>query len=151
MVKAVRNWQATTLVASSMRSHVWYTMVNVFVRPVLRQCATLLHCKIHEYLYIELQQIDINETTTITTTTANFLYHKHQAVAVGCHSNSSMTTKESFWDRSLTHPPLDKMAAVSQTIFSAAFSLMKSFVFWLKFHRGLFLRVQLTTPQPWFI
>ena len=32
----------------------------------------------------------------------------------------------------LTHLPLDKMAAISQTIFSDAFSWMKSFVFWLK-------------------
>ena len=36
---------------------------------------------------------------------------------------------------------LDKMAAISQTIFSDAFSWMKSFVFWLKFHWSLFLRV----------
>ena len=32
-----------------------------------------------------------------------------------------------------THLPLDKMAAISQTIFSGAFSCMKNFVFWLKF------------------
>ena len=30
-----------------------------------------------------------------------------------------------------THLPLDKMASISQTISSDAFSLMKSFVFWL--------------------
>ena len=38
----------------------------------------------------------------------------------------------------LTHLPLDKMAAISQTTFSNAFSWMKSFVFWLKFHWSLF-------------
>ena len=39
----------------------------------------------------------------------------------------------------LTHPPLDKMAAILQTIFSDYFqSWMKSFVFWLKFHWSLF-------------
>ena len=43
----------------------------------------------------------------------------------------------------LTHLPLDKMAAISQTIFSNAFSWMKSLVFWLQFHWSLFLRVQL--------
>ena len=37
----------------------------------------------------------------------------------------------------LTHLPLDKMSAVSQTIFSDAFSWMKSLVFWLKFHWSL--------------
>ena len=46
--------------------------------------------------------------------------------------------------------PQDKMAAILQTIFWDAFSWMKSFVFWLKFHWSLFLRVQLTIIQHWF-
>ena len=46
--------------------------------------------------------------------------------------------------------PLDKMADISQTILSGAFSWMKSFVFWLKFHWSLFLKVQLTISQHWF-
>ena len=41
----------------------------------------------------------------------------------------------------LAHLSLNKMAAISQTIFSDAFSWMKHFVFWLKFHWSLFLRV----------
>ena len=48
---------------------------------------------------------------------------------------------------SLTHLPLDKMAAISQTIFSDAFSWMKKFIFCLKFHWSLFLKVQLTITQ----
>ena len=40
--------------------------------------------------------------------------------------------------------PLDKMDAKSQTVFSDAFSCMKSFIFWLKFHWNLFIRVRLT-------
>ena len=48
------------------------------------------------------------------------------------------------------HLPLDKMAAISQMMFSDAFSWMKSFVFWFKFHWNLFLRVQLTITQHWF-
>ena len=44
----------------------------------------------------------------------------------------------------LTHLPQDKMAAVWQTIFSNAFSWMKSFVFWLKFLWSLVPRVQWT-------
>ena len=43
--------------------------------------------------------------------------------------------------------PLVKMAAVSQTIYLDAFSWMKSFVFWWKFHWSLFLRVQLTIHE----
>ena len=40
-----------------------------------------------------------------------------------------------------TYLPLDKMTAISPTIVSDAFSWMKRFVFWLKFHWSLFLRV----------
>ena len=58
-------------------------------------------------------------------------------------------TEAGIYER-LTHLPQDKMAAISQTIFSYAFSWMKRFVFWLKFHYNLFLRVQLTTAQHWF-
>ena len=56
------------------------------------------------------------------------------------------------WDNTklLTHLPLEKIAAISQTIFSDAFSWMKNFVFWLKFHWYLFLRIQLTISQHWF-
>ena len=43
-----------------------------------------------------------------------------------------------------TRLPLDKMAAISQTIFSDAFSWMKSFAFSLRFQRSLFLTVQFT-------
>ena len=43
---------------------------------------------------------------------------------------------------SLTHLPLDKMATISETIFSDAILWMKSFVFWLKFHWRLFVKVQ---------
>ena len=42
------------------------------------------------------------------------------------------------------------MATFSQTIFSDAFSWMKSFVFWLRFHWSLFLRTQMTITQDWF-
>ena len=43
----------------------------------------------------------------------------------------------------LTHLPLEKMAAILQTIFSDAFPWMKNPVFLLKFHWILLLRVQL--------
>ena len=44
----------------------------------------------------------------------------------------------------LTHLHLDKMAVISQTIFSNEFLWMKNFVFWFKFQWHLFLRVQLS-------
>ena len=56
----------------------------------------------------------------------------------------------SFCKVFLKSSPLNKMPAVSQTIFSDAFSWMKIFVLWLKFHWGLFLRVELTITQHWF-
>ena len=42
------------------------------------------------------------------------------------------------------------MATISQALFSDAFLWMKSFVFWLKFHWSLFLRIQLIITQHWF-
>ena len=51
---------------------------------------------------------------------------------------------------SLTHWGRDKMDAISQTIFSGAFSWMKMFEFRLKFHWSLFLRFHLTIFQHWF-
>ena len=41
----------------------------------------------------------------------------------------------------LNHLPLDNMTAVSQTIFSDEFVLMKSFVFWFDFHWNSFLAI----------
>ena len=51
---------------------------------------------------------------------------------------------------SLTHWDGDKMAAISQTMFSNAFSWMKNCEFCLRFHWSLFLRVQLTIFHHWF-
>ena len=46
-----------------------------------------------------------------------------------------------------SHLPLDKMAAISPTIFSDAFSWMKTFAFWLNFHWSLFLTNLRTWPM----
>ena len=50
----------------------------------------------------------------------------------------------------LTHLGRDKMATVFQTTFSNAFSWMKMYKFWWRFHWSLFPRVQLTIYQHWF-
>ena len=50
----------------------------------------------------------------------------------------------------LTHLPLDKMTAISQTIYSGEFSWMKSPVFLLKFHWSLSPMIQLIITQHWF-
>ena len=47
-------------------------------------------------------------------------------------------------ENSLTHSPLDKMSAISQTTFSNTFSEMKSCIFCLLW------RVQLTMSEHWF-
>ena len=49
----------------------------------------------------------------------------------------------------LTHWDRDKMAAISQTMFSNAFSWMKMCEFCLRFDWNLFLRVQLTIFHHW--
>ena len=57
------------------------------------------------------------------------------------------------WDRKyihLTQWGRDKMATVSQTTLSNAFSLIKLLEFRLRFHWSFFLRVQLTIIQHWF-
>ena len=51
----------------------------------------------------------------------------------------------------LTHWGQDKMAASFQTTLSNAFSWMKMLEFRLKFHWSLFIRIQLTIFQHWFI
>ena len=56
------------------------------------------------------------------------------------YSKNTMTYLSKCYNSS----PLNKMAAISQTIFSDAFLWMESFIFWSKFHRGSFLRDQLT-------
>ena len=58
------------------------------------------------------------------------VYHVvcHRRVYIACGVTSCCVTTE------LTHSHLDKVAAISQTIFSGAFSRMKSFAFWLKIH-----------------
>ena len=50
----------------------------------------------------------------------------------------------------LTHCGRDKMAAISQTAFSNAFTLTKIFECLSKLHLSLFLSVQLTIFQHWF-
>ena len=64
-----------------------------------------------------------------------------------CQLVIKMLSKWQHLHLTLTHLPLDKMAAISKTIFSNAFLWMKSFVFRLKFHWSLFLWVQLTITQ----
>ena len=64
-----------------------------------------------------------------------YMYIRHRNDTCAIHINSS---------------PLDKMAAISQTVFSDAFSWMKSFIFWSNFYWSLFLRVQLTIFLHWF-
>ena len=61
----------------------------------------------------------------------------------GCDWNISSWICDAFEENInilLTHLPLDKMAAISQTIFSDAFSWKQSFVFWFIFHLSSFLR-----------
>ena len=50
----------------------------------------------------------------------------------------------------LTHWGRDKMATISQTTFSNAFSWMKMYEFRLKFHWSLSLGVKVTIFQHWF-
>ena len=71
-------------------------------------------------------------------------WRHHESIRQPCYWPSPPAK---FWFRHqtlLTHWGRDKMAAISQTILSNAFSWMKILEFRLKFHWSLFLRVQLT-------
>ena len=57
--------------------------------------------------------------------------------------------KQQYDRGTMTHLTLNKMSGISQTISLDAFSWMKNFVFWLKFHWNLFLKVQMTLIQHW--
>ena len=94
---------------------------------------------------------------------ARTVYQSWSIVTVACWATDFQEIgSDSGWDMlsgavpffplwpGLTHLPVDKVAAISQTIFSDAFSWMKSFVFWLNFHWNLFLRVQFTITRHWF-
>ena len=76
-----------------------------------------------------------------------------------CHTLNSVSVTVSvytptkisvyFQEAKVNPSPLDKMTAISQTIFSDAFSWTKSFIFWLNFYSSVFLRVQLTITHHW--
>ena len=73
---------------------------------------------------------------------------REQGTGLYCYGMISLQiTYRLTYTASLTHLPLDKLATILQTIFSKAYSCMKSLAFWLKFHWSLFLRVQLTITQ----
>ena len=55
-----------------------------------------------------------------------------------------------FFQSVNSSPPWTKWPPLSQTTFLDVFPRMKSFVFWLKIHRSLFLRIQLIITQHWF-
>ena len=88
---------------------------------------------------------------THRTTCRNSTQHCCSSAVSASYWHSSFLRRErvSGIKYCLTHLPLDNMDAISQTIFSDAFSWMKSFVFWLKSCWSLFLRVQMTINQHW--
>ena len=62
------------------------------------------------------------------------------------HMNEVVKKSTFLQSEKLTHWGRDKMPAIFQTTFSDAFSWMKMYEFWLRFHWRLFL----TTFQHWF-
>ena len=66
------------------------------------------------------------------------------------HSSTPIADDVPLTKLYLTHWGQDKMAAVSQTTLSNAFSWIEILEYRLRFHWSLFLRVQLTIIQYWF-
>ena len=86
-------------------------------------------------------------------TVQNYITHREGSEVLP--SNRAYHPGGHYWDYylgalSLTHWGRDKMAAVSQTTLSNAFSWMKIHQFRLIYHGSLFLWVELTIFQHWF-
>ena len=112
----------------------WYKSVQCSSTKVL----LMLTCK-----------IKLNAATLSPTCTNLVLYHSEIAyysswiiyISDACAYekciNNKVHIKYTFctnkWQIRCLHLPMDKMAAISQTIFSYAFSWETNFVFWLKF------------------
>ena len=87
--------------------------------------------------------------TTLRPEAVDYCYHGNKTRGPWVSCLKILATKQNWRDIvyaihisiKLTHFPLDKMAAILQTVFADAFSWMKNFVFWLKFQWSLFLRV----------
>ena len=75
--------------------------------------------------------------------------HAYHSVGVSVHDCIPSQTLHFDWTE-LPHWGRDKMAAVSQTMFSNAFSWMKMYEFRLHFHWSLVLRLQLMIFQHLF-
>ena len=81
------------------------------------------------------------ESVILFTCSVTWRFHGHPKSGTSPVTHGTQST--------LNHFPLDKMAAVSQTTFSSAFSWMKSLVLWISldlFPKG----TQLTITQHWF-
>ena len=79
----------------------------------------------------------------------NFSLGDNTCYVFELHFNNSDVTTAKLWQYMLTHWGREKMAAVSQTLYSNAFSWMKMYEFHLKFHRSFYLTFQLTIFQHW--
>ena len=76
----------------------------------------------------------------------------HNALTCSCRNHNlsiKLSEKVACQIDTLTHWGRDKMAAISQTIFSNVFSQMNIYEFRLIFHWSLFLSVKLITLKHW--
>ena len=108
---------------------VWYSALSIYLGIVPTKVVV-------QYIAMSCTTVTIH---TCLHSTA--IYISRQLSLEWHHTLKKLYIKE--LTDTLTHLSLDQMAAISQTIFSDAFSWMKSFVFRFKFHWSLFLRVQL--------
>ena len=127
----------------------WYFYIEFY--PILPECSceNRLHVayglNVNKHCAIRLQPKSCSNYRRA---------HQQQSQHGGCMS--SVSQNHTSYVAGKTHLALDEMAAISQRTFSNSFSRTKSFdvmqrfVFWLKFHRSLFLRAQLTKLQHWF-
>ena len=102
-----------------------------------------------EFLTVVIPLIYCWSTTPMCEGTIHAVYHIDMGIFC-CASFCRGCINSSLWIHGINSSPLDKMAAISQTTLANTFLWIKSFIFWLKFHWCLFLRVLLTIHQRWF-
>ena len=137
-----------------------YVWIN-FVRPKCINCVYIYHIRYHVIVVFSSRAI-------ATIKLQNYccwpqMYFLYETDPIQLSFSLCIVTRSSvaimlsthvsncLWiNASLTHWGRDKMAAISQTTLSSAFSWKKISAFRLKFHWSLFLRVQLTIFQPCF-
>ena len=142
-------WNQYTPLSISLKREVW--SVHLFPMHGLRVTSQVYDADKNEHhitsKYFNGMQIDVSQPGGFRCTGAPQVpcHQQPYSITQGCQG-CQITRMSNYCNIHarplLTHWGWDKIATISQTTLSNAFSWMKMLEFWLKFHWSLFLRVQ---------